>query len=92
MYCRGPLGTDANTGTTTWSMGCDMTGGSSGGPWVKASNTTTYADAVLSSLNSYGYSGTKKMFGPIFNSRTQAVFNAADGGTLGSGVVRTLLP
>jgi len=92
VYCRGAIGEDANTGNTTWSMGCAMTGGSSGGPWVKATNTTTYADAVLSSLNSYGYSGTKKMFGPKFNAGTRAVFDAANGGTLTSGVVRTLLP
>ncbi len=91
-YCRGVIGEDANTGNTTWSMGCDMTGGSSGGPWVKATNTTTYADAVLSSLNSYGYSGTRKMFGPKFNTNTKAVFDAANSGTLGTGVVRTLLP
>lgn len=92
VYCRGPLGEDAGTGNTTWSMACDMTGGSSGGPWVKATNTTTYADAVLSSLNSYGYSGVKNMYGPKFNANTKAVFDAADKGSISSGVVRTLLP
>ena len=93
-YCRGPLGQDVNTGNTTWSMDCDMTGGSSGGPWVQATNTTTYADAVLSSLNSYGYSGVKKMFGPKFTTTgTQAVFNAANaGGAPGSGVSWKDLP
>ena len=94
VYCRGAIGQDANTGNTTWSMPCDMTGGSSGGPWVAASNTTSYpqASTILSSLNSYGYSGQTKMFGPKFNSNTKAVFDAADTGTVTSGVVVTDIP
>ncbi len=78
VYCKGPLGTDPNTGGATWSMGCDMTGGSSGGPWVQG-DASNWANAKLSSVNSYGYSGVKSMFGPKFTSGTQAVFNAADG-------------
>ena len=92
VYCRGPLGTDANTGGTTWSMACDMTGGSSGGPWVATSDPKAYASTILSSLNSYGYSGVKKMFGPKFNSTTQAVFNAADTGNLNASTVRVIFP
>lgn len=92
VYCRGPLGTDANTGGTTWSMACDMTGGSSGGPWVATGDARSYAGTVLSSLNSYGYSGVKNMYGPKFNADTQAVFNSADSGVVGSGTVRKLLP
>jgi hypothetical protein len=84
-YCRGPLGQDALTGNTTWALGCDMTGGSSGGPWVTTTNYTTYADATLRSLNSYGYSGVRNMYGPKFNSRTQAVFGAAATGGAPSG-------
>jgi hypothetical protein len=94
-YCRGPIGQDSLTSNTTWAMACDMTGGSSGGPWVQTTNYTTYEDAVLSSLNSYGYSGVKNMYGPKFNTRTQAVFNAANaGGTPagGSGVSWSDLP
>ena len=33
---------------------------------------------MLSSVNSYGYSGVKSMFGPKFTTGTKAVFNAAD--------------
>jgi len=47
---------------------------------------------TIRSLNFDGYSGIKAMFGPTFNPDTQAVFNAANGGTLTSTVVRTLLP
>lgn len=92
VYCRGPIGTDAYTSNTTWSMVCGMTGGSSGGPWVATNDPTRYAGTVLSSLNSYGYSGVKNMYGPKFNSTTQAVFNAADSGTLNRDTVRTILP
>jgi hypothetical protein len=59
-------------------MLCDMTGGSSGGPWVSSSTTTVGFTAQLRSLNSYGYSGDDSMYGPIFNSKTTATFNAAN--------------
>jgi len=92
VYCKGSIGTDASTGGATWSMPCDMTGGSSGGPWVSSTDPTKLAGTTLRSLNSYGYSGVKAMFGPKFNADTQAVFNAANSGSLTSTVVRTLLP
>jgi hypothetical protein len=78
-FCRGSIGQDAQTSSTTWSMPCNMTGGSSGGPWVSTSNTATYAQGVttLRSLNSYGYSGVSNMYGPKFNGNAQAVYNAA---------------
>ncbi len=79
-YCKGPIGTDPNTGNATWSMACDMTGGSSGGPWLSGT-ATSFGSATLRSLNSYGYSGVANMYGPKFNSSTQAVYNAANSGT-----------
>ena len=94
-YCRGPIGQDANASNVTWSMACNMTGGSSGGPWVSTTNTTTYDDAVttLRSLNSYGYSGISNMYGPKFNGNTQTVFNAADAlASSGSGFFRIVIP
>jgi hypothetical protein len=53
-----------------------MTGGSSGGPWLAGFNTSTN-DGSASSLNSYGYKGVTKMYGPKFNAKTMAVFNSA---------------
>lgn len=91
-YCKGPIGTDANTGNTTWSMACDMTGGSSGGPWVESSDVTKASGTILSSLNSYGYSGVKNMYGPKFNSNTKTTFDDAVAGTLGVSTVRTVFP
>lgn len=78
VYCAGPVGTDPNTDGTTYRIECDMTGGSSGGPWL-----TPFTDAdgsgTLSSLNSYGYRGDSGMYGPKFNTDTEAVYAAANG-------------
>lgn len=91
VYCRGTVGQDLLTGNTTWSLPCNMTGGASGGPWVQATDTTSYTDASAGSVNSYKYSNDKNhMYGPKFNSDTRNVFDAADAGTLPSGVVRVV--
>jgi hypothetical protein len=77
VYCAGPIFSDSLNDGLTWGMACGMTGGSSGGPWLSGFNEGT-GSGTLSSLNSYGYSGLKNMYGPKFNSKTQAVFNAAN--------------
>jgi V8-like Glu-specific endopeptidase len=82
VYCQGPVGTDPGTGGTTYSMGCAMTGGSSGGPWL--TNPSAGYGATLTSLNSYGYSGVKNMYGPIFGPKTTATYSAANGATSGT--------
>jgi hypothetical protein len=95
-YCRNPIGTDAGTGGTTWSMACTMTGGSSGGPWTKTTATSdatySFGNTTLVGLNSYGYSGVKNMYSPKFNGETQSTFSDALRGAAGSGTVRVLLP
>ncbi|MFL5681497.1 MAG: trypsin-like serine peptidase [Chloroflexota bacterium] len=79
-YCQGPVSPDSLNQSLTWGMSCDMTGGSSGGPWLSGFDAAT-GSGTLSSLNSYGYSGIRSMYGPKFNTDTSAVFNAADGAT-----------
>jgi V8-like Glu-specific endopeptidase len=79
-YCAGAISPDSLNQNLTWGMGCDMTGGASGGPWLAGFNEST-GSGTLSSLNSYGYSGIKSMYGPKFNASTQAVYNAADAAT-----------
>jgi hypothetical protein len=79
-YCAGPISQDSLNRNLTWGMDCDMTGGSSGGPWLSSFSETS-GSGTLSSLNSYGYSGIRAMYGPKFNASTQAVYNAADGAT-----------
>jgi hypothetical protein len=78
-YCAGKVFQDQWNANKTWGMGCNMTGGSSGGPWIKGfSETATTPSGALSSLNSYGYSGVNNMYGPKFDNRTQAVFSTAN--------------
>jgi len=73
-WCSGPIFNDASNNNFTWGMACDMTGGSSGGGWLA---NFSNGSGVLRSLNSYGYSGVKNMYGPKFNNDTQNVYNAA---------------
>ena len=77
VYCAGPISPDTNNGGLTWGLGCNMTGGSSGGPWFAAFNSTNF-DGSASSVNSYKYTNnSKKMYGPKFNASTLSTFNAA---------------
>lgn len=87
VYCKGPLGTDPQVGNATWSMACNMTGGSSGGPWLKGFNETT-GIGTLGSLNSYGYGNTAVMYGPKFNNATKLVVDTARTITSGNRVVQ----
>ena len=82
-YCAGPITEDPNNGNATWGLGCDMTGGSSGGPWFTSFDAKT-GSGVVSSLNSYGYSGVKYMFGPKFNPDTSTTFATANASTGGN--------
>jgi hypothetical protein len=81
-YCTGPTFNDVNNSNLTWGIACNMTGGSSGGPWLATFTTTP----TLTSLNSYGYSGLSNMYGPKFNGNTQAVYNRANT-TAGNSIV-----
>jgi len=69
--CSSPLQTSDNGASpATMGIGCDMTGGSSGGGWIVGSN--------LYSENSYGYDNQPNvMFGPYLDSVAQSVYNAA---------------
>jgi hypothetical protein len=84
-YCAGAVSFDPSNANRTYRMECSMTGGSSGGPWYTGFSDAT-GTGTLSSLNSYGYSGIRAMFGPKFNATTQAVFNRANT-TSGSSIV-----
>jgi hypothetical protein len=109
IYCSGSLIRDpynAYTDNTDdpWGMSCGMTGGSSGGPWLVSETTDNDgSDATLNasgdggslgSLNSYGYPRVRYMFGPVFDYKTKAVWDAAsalsNSGTPPSGLVVTV--
>lgn len=78
-YCAGPTFNDQYNANATWGIACNMTGGSSGGPWL--AGFTTAGAGTLTSVNSYGYGGLSNMYGPKFDARTQAVVTAATGRT-----------
>jgi hypothetical protein len=75
MYvCDSNLGgRDPSTDPQTMAIGCDMTGGSSGGGWVVGND-------VLS-VNSYGYSNQPNvMYGPYQSAVAQQLYSAASSG------------
>jgi hypothetical protein len=72
MYiCEADLGTrDRSANPPTMGIGCDMTGGSSGGGWVVGNN-------VLS-VNSYGYrTQPNVMYGPYQGTVAQQLYSSA---------------
>ena len=79
VYCNGTLRNDPY-GANTWGMACNMTGGSSGGPWIADSTNPGATEGKVASLNSYGYSGLTFMFGPKFTSDTLTVQQSAING------------
>jgi V8-like Glu-specific endopeptidase len=80
-WCNGPVGADTWGGSSDQGMVCNMTGGSSGGPWF-INYTESTGIGTLNSLNSFKYNGgplSNRMFGPYFGSVIQGVYNAAQG-------------
>lgn len=85
-YCSGTPIKDQYNNNDTFGLACDMTGGSSGGGWM-APFTPGTGVGTLGGLNSYGYSGIRNMYGPDFNSNTDAVYTTAKGTTSGNQIV-----
>jgi V8-like Glu-specific endopeptidase len=78
------------TGPATMAIGCDMTGGSSGGGWVIED---AGGNGFVNSVNSYKYGlEPEMMFGPYFDSGTQALFNSAQGQAPGQQTSTTAVP
>jgi V8-like Glu-specific endopeptidase len=73
--CTGAATLDNNNAQfNSQGIPCDMTGGSSGGPWL----TETAAGTVQNSLNSYGYNRSPVMYGPYWGSEIEAAYKAAE--------------
>lgn len=76
IYCSGTTFDDPLF-STDHGLNCDMTGGSSGGPWFLQFDEASGA-GVQNSVNSFGYVFLPDvMFGPYFGSEAQALYNAA---------------
>ncbi|MCX4823719.1 peptidase [Streptomyces sp. NBC_01142] len=59
------------------SLGCNMTGGSSGGPWFTSFDEAT-GTGLQASVNSFGYIFLpNRMFGPYFGNEAKALYDKA---------------
>jgi V8-like Glu-specific endopeptidase len=83
FYCNSGLGyLDFSPSPAPMAIGCDMTGGSSGGGWIVEDAET--GDGFVHSVNSYGYETDGNgyedtMFGPQLGNVAAAVHEAAGG-------------
>ena len=69
--CEGTASDDTLGGTLSQGIPCDMTGGSSGGPWF-------LGDGAQNSVNSFGYdTQSNVMYGPYFGAEAQAAYQEA---------------
>ncbi|MEV0590839.1 trypsin-like serine peptidase [Nonomuraea cavernae] len=78
VYCAGPLRDDPHGETHDQGLGCDMTAGSSGGPWLSGFDLGT-GRGTVTSVSSFKYSDDRRtMYGPYFSSSAKALFTAAE--------------
>ncbi|WP_158888794.1 trypsin-like serine peptidase [Amycolatopsis anabasis] len=76
IYCSGSTFTDFLL-TRDHAMSCNMTGGSSGGPWFLSFNEGA-GTGVQASVNSFGYTFLPNyMFGPYFGADVEKLYNTA---------------
>jgi V8-like Glu-specific endopeptidase len=82
IYCKGLLSFDTRIRVdwSTYKLGCNMTGGSSGGPWMRDVSEIGINVGVgtVFSVTSYGYGSSKNLYGPILNTETVGMFAAAE--------------
>ncbi|WP_283134271.1 trypsin-like serine peptidase [Rhizohabitans arisaemae] len=77
VYCSGQVRPDPHRQTTDQGLRCDMTAGSSGGPWLSAFDPATGA-GTITSVSSFKYSddlGT--MYGPYFGEEIRELYGRA---------------
>ncbi len=80
-WCHGTVIQDTFGGSQDQGMNCNMTGGSSGGPWFASYNVDSGV-GTLNSVNSFKYrAGQFKsyMWGPYLGSVAQSLYNTAQG-------------
>ncbi|RCG32447.1 hypothetical protein DQ384_02775 [Sphaerisporangium album] len=78
VYCSGGLHGDPHNQTKDQGMRCDLTAGSSGGPWLSSFDSAT-GQGVVTSVSSFKYSddpGT--MYGPYFGDEARRLFDTAE--------------
>lgn len=76
MYCADDMTMEG--ADNWWLPNCGLAGGSSGGPWVQPMDLDTGNGFVIS-VNSWGYTGSPGMAGPILQATSAAcVFSTAE--------------
>ena len=90
ISCWGSSTSDTVGGSTDYRLRCNMTGGSSGGPWLLDANAVDPANPIDNSdvsdvqisVNSFGYRGEKNaMYGPVFGTTIQALYTTTAAGS-----------
>lgn len=93
IACWGSTTADTTGGSSDYRLRCNMTGGSSGGPWLLDATAVDPADPIDNSdvsdvqvsVNSFGYRGEKNaMYGPVFGATVVALHAAAVAGSDGA--------
>lgn len=78
VYCAGRLRDDPYGDTRDQGLGCGMTAGSSGGPWLSAFDAAT-GKGTITSLSSFKYSNDQRtMYGPFFGDTAKKLFLTAE--------------
>ncbi|HUF99585.1 MAG TPA: hypothetical protein VMM60_15750 [Ilumatobacter sp.] len=77
MYCSEVAEIEGSV--NWWLPNCDLSGGSSGGPWVQPMNPSTGAGPIVS-VNSWGYTTGPGMAGPHLDNSAECVFAQANSG------------
>lgn len=73
--CHGTASDDTLGGTQSQGIDCDMTGGSSGGPWFIGGDAGGYQNSV----NSFGYkTQANVMYGPYFGDEAKQAYQEAE--------------
>ncbi|MGN9838266.1 trypsin-like serine peptidase [Nonomuraea sp. H19] len=78
VYCAGRLTADPYGQTRDQGLSCDMTAGSSGGPWMTTFDAAT-GKGTITSLSSFKYSDDPRtMYGPYFGDAVKTLFSTAE--------------
>lgn len=80
VHCAGGADFDNRLARLTYKLACDMTGGSSGGPWCHQFDGSSGTEAAIS-VNSYRYIGGSDIYGPKLNSSTESLYHEAHSAT-----------
>jgi hypothetical protein len=81
IYCADQVFYDPFVSNKTYGIDCNMTGGSSGGPWFSPFDAAAGNSGTIRAVNSYGYSGQTKEYASMFNQNTTNTFNTAQTAT-----------